>query len=145
VRRLALALALLAPVPASAQAPLPGAAQAPLAGTSWELVELRSPEDSIGVVRVDDPARYTLAFNADGSAALRLDCNRGRGTWRSETPGRVEFGAVATTRMMCPPGSLDARLGRELAFVRVYALEDDTLRLELMADGGQQLWRRARP
>jgi para-nitrobenzyl esterase len=132
----ALALALLAPLPALAQAPL--------AGTSWELVELRSPEDSIGVVRVDDPARYTLAFNADGSAALRLDCNRGRGTWRSEAPGRVEFGPVATTRMMCPDGSLDARLGRELSFVRVYALDGDTLRLEMMADGGQQLWRRAR-
>ena len=137
MRRAALALLLLAPLPASAQAPL--------AGTSWELVELRSPEDSIGTVRVDDPARYTIAFNADGSAALRLDCNRGRGTWRSEAPGRIEFGAVATTRMMCPPGSLDARLGRELPFVRVYAIQDDRLRLELMADGGQQTWRRAQP
>ena len=46
--------------------------------------------------------------------------------------------------MMCPPGSLDARLGRELPFVRVYAIQGDTLRLELMADGGQQVWRRAR-
>ena len=136
MRRAALALLLLAPLPAFAQPPL--------AGTSWELVELRSPNDSIGTVRVDDPARYTIAFNADGSAALRLDCNRGRGSWRSETPGRIEFGAVATTRMMCPPGSLDARLGRELPFVRVYALDGDTLRLELMADGGQQIWRRVR-
>ena len=126
-------------------APLPAVAQAPLAGTSWELVELRSPEDSIGTVRVDAPARYTITFNADGSAALRLDCNRGRGTWRSEAPGRVEFGPVATTRMMCPPGSLDARLGRELPFVRVYAIQDDRLRLELMADGGQQFWRRGQP
>jgi heat shock protein HslJ len=137
MRRAALALLLLAPLSAFAQAPL--------AGTSWELVELRSPEDSIGTVRVDDPARYTITFNADGSAALRLDCNRGRGTWRSEAPGRVELGAVATTRMMCPPGSLDARLGRELPFVRVYAIQGDTLRLELMADGGQQFWRRAQP
>jgi para-nitrobenzyl esterase len=137
MRRAALALLLLAPLPA--------AAQAPLAGTSWELVELRSPDDSIGTVRVDDPARYTIAFNADGSAALRLDCNRGRGTWRSEAPGRLEFGAVATTRMMCPPGSLDARLGRELPFIRVFAIQGDTLRLELMADGGQQFWRRTQP
>ena len=136
MRRAALALWLLAPLPASAQAPL--------VGTSWELVELRSPEDSIGTERVDEPARYTITFNADGSAALRLDCNRGRGIWRSEAPGRLEFGAVATTRMMCPPGSLDARLGRELPFVRVYAIQGDTLRLELMADGGQQVWRRAR-
>ena len=137
MRRAALALLLLAPFAASAQAPL--------AGTSWELVELRSPEDSIGTVRVDDPARYTITFNADGSAALRLDCNRGRGSWRSEEPGRVEFGAVATTRMMGPSGSLDARLGRELPWVRVYAIQGDTLRMELMADGGQQFWRRVQP
>ncbi|WP_368413881.1 META domain-containing protein [Falsiroseomonas sp.] len=137
MRRAALALLLLAPLPA--------VAQSPLAGTSWELVELRSPDDSIGTVRVDDPARYTITFNADGSAALRLDCNRGRGSWRSEAPGRIAFGAVATTRMMCPPGSLDARLGREIPFLRVYALEGDRLRLELTADGGQQIWRRAQP
>lgn len=137
MRRAALALLLLAPFAA--------AAQAPLAGTSWELVELRSPEDSIGTVRVDDPARYTITFNADGSAALRLDCNRGRGSWRSEEPGRIEIGAVATTRMMCPPGSLDARLGRELPWVRAYALEGDRLRMELLADGGQQFWRRVQP
>jgi para-nitrobenzyl esterase len=141
VTRLALALALLAlgACAAGAQAP------SPLAGTRWELVELRSPDDAIGIVRPRDTSHYTLAFEPDGSAVLRLDCNRGRGSWRSEAPGRVEFGAVATTRMMCPPGSLDARLGRELAFVRVYALEGDTLRLELMADGGQQVWRRAQP
>ena len=134
MRRAALALLLLAPLPALAQAPL--------AGTSWELVELRSPDDSIGTVRVDDPARYTITFNADGSAALRLDCNRGRGSWRSEAPGRLELGPAAVTRMMCPPGSLDARLGRELSWVRVYAIQGDTLRMELMADGGRQIWRR---
>lgn len=116
----------------------------PLVGTSWELLELRSPDDSIGVVRVDDPARYTLAFGADGTAILRLDCNRGRGSWRSEAPGRLEFGAIAVTRAMCPPGSLDARLGRELPFVRAYAMQGDTLRLEMLADGGQQIWRRVR-
>lgn len=116
----------------------------PLAGTSWELVELRSPEDSIGTVRVDDPARYTLAFGADGAAIVRLDCNRGRGSWRSDAPGRLEFSAIAATRAMCPPGSLDARLGQELPFVRSYAILGDTLRLELLADGGQQMWRRAR-
>jgi para-nitrobenzyl esterase len=141
VRRAALALSLLA-LGACAAGAQPAS---PLAGTSWELVELRSPEDSIGIVRAPDPARYTLAFGADGSAAFRLDCNRGRGTWRSEAPGRVEFGPIATTRAICPPGSLDARLWRELPWVRVYAVQGETLRLELFADGGQQIWRRMVP
>jgi para-nitrobenzyl esterase len=118
----------------------------PLAGTSWELVELRSPEDSIGIVRVEDPSRYTLEFGADGAAVLRLDCNRGRGSWRSAEQHRLEFGPIALTRAMCPPGSLDMRVGRELPWVRVFAVQGDTLRLELFADGGQQIWRRtARP
>ena len=117
----------------------------PLAGTSWELVELRSPEDSIGIVRVEDPSRYTLAFGADGAAVLRLDCNRGRGSWRSAEPYRLEFGAIAMTRAMCAPGSLESRVARELPWVRVFAIQGDTLRIELFADGGQQIWRRVRP
>lgn len=141
MRRAALGMALLL-LGAGSAAAQPAS---PLAGTSWELLELHSPEDSIGTVRVDDPSRYTLAFSADGAVALRLDCNRGRGSWRSEEPHRLEFGPIAMTRAMCPPGSLDGRLGRELPFVRSYALRGDTLRLELLADGGQQIWRRARP
>lgn len=125
-----------------------GAATPPLAGTSWQLVELRSSDDAIGIVRVPDPSRYTLAFDAEGNAVFRLDCNRGRGSYTAtqEVPGvgRLEFGPIATTRAMCPPGSLDARLGRELPFVRIWALDGDTLRLELFADGGQQIWRRSR-
>lgn len=121
--------------------------RAPLAGTSWQLTELRSSDDAIGVVRVADPARYTLAFDAEGNAAMRLDCNRGRGRYTASEDepgmGRLEFGPIATTRAMCPPGSLDARLGRELPFVRIWVREGDTLRLELFADGGQQIWRRA--
>ncbi len=117
-----------------------------LAGTSWQLVELRSNDDAIGATRVPEPARYTLAFDGAGQVALRLDCNRGRGT-ATITPtgltgGRLEFGPVAMTRAMCPPGSLDTRVARELPFVRSYMLQGDTLRLELFADGGQQVWRR---
>jgi para-nitrobenzyl esterase len=125
-----------------------GAQPVPLAGTSWELVELRSSDDAIGVVRAPDPSRYTLAFDAEGNAAIRLDCNRGRGSYTATETGpglgRLEFGALATTRAMCPPGSLDARLGRELPQVRIWVRDGDTLRLELFADGGQQIWRRVR-
>ena len=142
MRHAALALGLLALGAGAAGAQQPAS---PLADTRWELVELRSPEDRIGIVRPRDPSHYTLAFEPDGSAVLRLDCNRGRGTWRSEAPGHVEFGPAAVTRAMCPEGSLDERLARELSFVRVYAIQGDTLRLELMADGGQQMWRRAQP
>jgi hypothetical protein len=45
---------------------------------------------------------------------------------------------------MCPPGSLEPRVARQLPWVRVYKIQGETLRLELFADGGQQIWRRAR-
>ena len=31
-------------------------------------------------------SKYTLAFANDGSVAARIDCNRGRGTWKSSAP-----------------------------------------------------------
>jgi heat shock protein HslJ len=116
---------------------------AQLAGSSWQLVELRSGAESR---RVEQPARYTMAFDQPDEVSLQLDCNRGRG--RAEvTPtgfsgGRVAFGAIATTRAMCPPGSLDTQVARGLSGTLLYTLEGDTLRLS-GPGGAQQVWRRA--
>lgn len=79
-----------------------------------------------------------------GAASARLDCNRGAGTW-SATPngpsrGSLTFGPMAMTRAMCPQGSLDTRIARELPYVRSYIRDGDRLVLYLMADGGDQVW-----
>ena len=72
-------------------------------------------------------------------------CNRGSATWQAraatgDTPGRrsgsLEFGALATTRAMCPPASLEPRLVKALPYVRSYVLMDGRLHLSLFADGG---------
>lgn len=76
-------------------------ATASLAGTSWSLVFI-TPED---------PALYTLAFDTGGAMRLRADCNRGRGTWMSDGPGQLQFGPIASTRALCPPGSLHEQAG----------------------------------
>jgi heat shock protein HslJ len=52
-----------------------------LIGGTWRLVQFRGGDDT--TVKPDDPAKYTLQFNADGSVAARIDCNRGRATWKS--------------------------------------------------------------
>lgn len=116
-----------------------------LAGTEWRLIEIQSMDDAIGTVRPDDPAKYTLALGADGTAAMRLDCNRGSGRW-SATPGpsgasgTFRIGPLAVTRAMCPPPSLDARIARDMGYVRSYLLADGRLHLSLMADGGIYVW-----
>jgi len=126
----------------------PGMASDPpieLAGTAWRLVELRSMDDAIGVVRPDDRSSYTLHFHPDSTVSMRLACNRATGTW-SATPtgdgtgGRLELSSLAVTRALCPPPSLDERIAAEAGYVRSYLLEEGRLYLSLMADGGIQAW-----
>lgn len=109
-------------------------AQSVLAGTSWQLVRFEGGDDTI--LTPDDRSKYTLAFNPDGSLVARIDCNRGRGTWRSNGPNHVELGPLALTRAMCPPGSLHDHLVRQWEYIRSYVIRDGHLFLALMADGG---------
>ncbi len=115
-----------------------------LVGTSWQLVSIQSMDDAQGTTKIAEPQRFTLRFDADGRAILRLDCNRGNGKWAakptSASSGSLSFGPIATTRAMCPPPHLDERLARDLGYVRSYLLKDGNLYLSLMADGGIYEW-----
>ena len=129
-----------APAQAAEPAPLPPA----LAGTRWQLLAFQSMDDAQGTTRVTEPAHYTVTLGADGRAAFRLDCNRGAGSWQAEASsdgsGALQFGQIAMTRAMCPPGSLDTKLARDLGFVRSFVLKDGHLFMALMADGGIYEW-----
>ena len=74
-----------------------------MAGTAWRLLNIAEMDDSTDIP--DDPSRYTVVFNPDGTAGMRADCNRGMGSWTSESPGQLGFGPIAATRAMCPPGA----------------------------------------
>jgi len=77
-----------------------------------------------------------LEFNADGSLTARIDCNRGRGTWKSPGRSQVQFGPLALTRAACPPGSLHDQIVKQWGFIRSYVVKEGHLFLALMADGG---------
>ncbi len=119
---------------ACSTAPDGGSAGDGLAGTSWRLVKIRSMDDRS--YTPDDRSKYTLAFEADGRIRVRVDCNRGQGSWSEPEPGQLTFGRLVTTRVMCPPGSLHDRFIRDLGAVRSYRIQDGRLYLSLMADGG---------
>jgi para-nitrobenzyl esterase len=123
---------LFAALSALAQTPPRGAPE--LIGGTWRLVQFQGGDDT--TLKPDDPSKYTLQFNADGSVVARIDCNRGRATWRSAGANQLRFGLLALTRMMCPPGSLHDHIVRQWAFVRSYVIKDGRLFLSLMADGG---------
>jgi heat shock protein HslJ len=111
-----------------------GSAHDLLDGTSWQLVRFQGGDGS--VVTPDDRAKYTVAFEAKGSVAARVDCNRGRGTWKSSGASQMQFGPLALTRAKCPPGSLHDQIVKQWGNIRSYVLKDGHLFLSLMADGG---------
>ena len=105
-----------------------------LSGTSWQLVKFEGGEGR--TLKPDDGSKCTLAFHGDGSLSARIDCNRGRSTWKSPDPGRIELGLLALTRAMCPPGSWHDRIVGDWANLSLYMLRDRHLFISLKADGG---------
>jgi heat shock protein HslJ len=117
----------------------------PLADTAWRLVEFQSMDDAVGVKKPDDSSKYTLELKADGSAALKLNCNSAKGSWKSEpsadgSSGKFEFGPLAATAALCPPPSMDEEVSKQAQFVRFYLLKEGRLYLSLLADGGVFAW-----
>jgi heat shock protein HslJ len=135
---LGLALAACAAAPSGgepARTGSPGAAT----GKLWQWERTVTPVETIGSTA---PERYTLELGADGRAAIRADCNRGSGSYRIGE-GTIAFGPIATTRMACAPGSLDARYLRDLQLATSFFVERGKLFVELPYDSGTLHFRRA--
>jgi heat shock protein HslJ len=124
------AVTLLASVAAFGQTS-PGA---DFVGTTWQLVRFQGGDER--VLTPDDRTKYTLEFQTDGGLNARIDCNRGRGTWKSSGPSQLQFGPLALTRALCPPGSMHDQIVKQWSFIRSYVMRDGHLFLALMADGG---------
>jgi heat shock protein HslJ len=105
-----------------------------LGGTSWELEKFQGGDGK--TLNPSEKSRYTVAFNADGKVDVRIDCNRGRGSWSSSGPNQLTFGPLALTRAMCPSAPLNDRIALDWQHVRSYIMRDGHLFLSLMADGG---------
>jgi len=110
-----------------------GAAPAKLAGTSWQLVKIKSMDDTVDVP--DDRTKYALDLKANGKAALLADCNRAGSSWTSESAGQLRFGVMAGTMAQCEPNSLSAKYLAQFEWVRSYVLKGGHLFLATMADG----------
>jgi len=112
----------------------PPAAGASLSGTTWQLVRFQGGNDR--VLTPDDRAKYTLVFDGGGSVAARVDCNRGRATWKAGASGQLELGPLLLTRAKCPDESLHDQIAKQWPAIRSFMLKDGHLFLSLMADGG---------
>jgi len=115
-----------------AGAPVPAPADG-IEGVDWRWVGIVTPVEVIRP-RPEGPERYTLRLEA-GTASGLADCNWFSGSYTLEDKA-LTFGPLAMTRMACPPGSLGERYAGYLAYVRIMFTQDDTLYMDMMADGG---------
>ena len=113
-------------------------AQAVLAKT-WQWQETVTPVEKI---IVPNPERYTILLTRGGKLQARFDCNPGGGSYEI-SEGRLSFGPLVSTRMACPPGSLDAPYMRDLQRVMAFFIEAGNLYLELPVDSGTMRFRPA--
>lgn len=117
----------------AASEPSAGGSSGTLADTAWRLLEIRSIDGTVD--RPRDDARYLLSFDADGTVGIVADCNRGNGTWATEHPSKLRFGAIATTQRMCAPESMSDHFLSTFQRVRGYTLEDGRLLLTAGSEG----------
>ena len=104
---------------------------------TWQWESTTNPVERIVV---PEPERYTVWLGADGRAQMRFDCNRGGGGYEI-SPGKLTFGPLMSTRMACPPDSLDNVFMRDLQRVVSFFLRKDRLYLELPYDSGTMTFR----
>lgn len=113
---------------------VPARVRAPEAVTVkiWQWERTVTPVET---VESPAPDRYTLELAPNGRLLVRADCNRGTGSYRIGA-GTIAFGPIATTRMACPPGSLDARFLGDLQRAAAFFVEGGNLFVELPVDAG---------
>ena len=104
---------------------------------TWQWVSTITPVEKITVT---DPERYTIMLTDDGKLQARFDCNRGGGEFKI-SPGKLSFGPLMSTRMACPPDTLDGPFMRDLQRVASFFLQDGLLYLELPYDSGTMKFR----
>jgi heat shock protein HslJ len=105
----------------------------PLIGPTWEWQETVGSEGA--ALTPDDPARYTLAFNDDGTASIQADCNQVVASYSiDETLLTIEPGP--STMAACPEGSLSDQYIRMLSAASSYAMDGEDLMITLFDDAG---------
>ena len=106
---------------------------------TWQWESTVTPVDKI---EVPNPERYTILLTHDGKVQARFDCNRGGGSYKI-SEGKLSFGPMMSTRMACPPDTLDAPFMKDLQRVTSFFIEKGNLYLELPFDSGTMKFRNA--
>ncbi len=119
--------------PAGPVAPAAADELAAITGKLWRWQATLMNDDSRRAP--DDPAKYTLQLDADGSLSVQADCNMHGGTYTAS--GRqLTLTVTHGTMAMCPPDSLDQVYLKDLSQIRLFLVSEGQLYLDLPYDSG---------
>ena len=104
-----------------------------ISGTEWQLVEIQMMNDRVIVPQA--PSHYTVLFASDGSFAARADCNRLSGSY-ADIDSQLLFGPIASTKALCPAGSLYEIYTNAMHAAHSYVLQDGQFFLSFGPDSG---------
>ncbi len=104
-----------------------------LTNIPWEWVSTTDPAQ--GTVAVNDPSRYIILFNEDGTAFIQADCNSVQAAYTTDG-GHINITPGPSTMAACPPDSLDSQFLARLSAAVIYFIEGGNLYLDLPADSG---------
>lgn len=111
----------------------PETAAGDLVGPVWQWTTLQQID---GITTIADPTRYTITFNADGTAAIRADCNNVTATFEVAFPDVMTITPGASTLAACGPGSMDQIFLGGLSAASGYALDQNGLGIALQNNNG---------
>ena len=116
--------------------PAPGS---DLLGVTWEWVSLVDPA---GQTTATDPTRYTIAFNSDGTANIKADCNNATATYITDGVNlNIEPGA--TSLAACPSDTQDQLFLNSLSAAESYIVQDGELFITMVGESGTIIFRPA--
>lgn len=104
-----------------------------LTSTPWEWVSTTDPAQ--GTVAVNDPSRYVILFNEDGTAYIKADCNNVQATYTTDN-SNISIVTGPSTMMACPPDSVDSVFLQQLSAAAIYFINGGNLYMDLPADSG---------
>jgi heat shock protein HslJ len=109
------------------------ALEATLTNTPWEWVSTTDPAQ--GTVAVNDPSRYVIVFNEDGTAYIKADCNNVQATYTADGSS-ISIVPGPSTMMACPEDTLDSTFLQQLGAAAIYFINGGSLYMDLPADSG---------
>jgi len=103
---------------------------------NWERFDDNADQNNFVV---DDPTLYTFTLNADGTYAVKADCNLASGSYVLEGSS-LKFEAGPTTLAECGPDSLYNTFLMDLGYAVTYVIDGNQLHLNLWADAGNMVF-----